>query len=209
MERTKYKNSSKIEVIPTNEIKVNFTKVSKTKNGIRLLIDISLNKPVPKTKQNRAKDIILYNNIKKIYLSEGPFQGKNCPTVQERTRKYLPLANQLAKTVLTKKNMKYPQSQINQWADEIRRLAELTKISYERIEKALDWYEDHIGGEYIPTIESGYSLRKKFLALENAMDREKTSFSNGKPKSKYIGGRKYDLCPDGQYRNVHGELYIE
>jgi hypothetical protein len=105
--------------------------------------------------------------------------------------------------------MKYPISQINQWADEIRRLSETFKLSYERIEKVLDWYEDNIGGEYVPVVESGFALRKKFSALENAMEREKHPFSNGKPKSKFIGGRKYDLCPDGQYRNIHGELYIE
>ena len=45
---------------------------------------------------------------------------------------------------------------------------------------ALKFYQENIGDEYIPVIESGKSFRSKFLKLENAIQRE-----NPRKKRKY------------------------
>ena len=51
-----------------------------------------------------------------------------------------------------------------------------------RINEALDFYEDHIGDKYIPVIESGAALRKKFTSLENAAKRNNNK-SNKKKRT--------------------------
>ena len=60
---------------------------------------------------------------------------------------------------------------LTSWANEIRKLVEIDGVSIQRVETALDWYEENIGGQYIPVIESGSSLRNKFIKLEDAMRR--------------------------------------
>jgi hypothetical protein len=62
------------------------------------------------------------------------------------------------------------------------------------VQKALDWYEIYKGGEYIPVIESGSSLRDKFVKLENAMERNAHNYKIT-PKYKLAktdGHKQYD-----------------
>lgn len=115
------------------------------------------------TKETLPHNIIIDN--KKISLSEN---GKS-------SNKFLPLAEHLARIIRTKKNIKVTTPQLKSWANEIRKLSEMNSVPYERIKVALRWYKKNIGGEYIPVIESGYSLRMKFMKLESAMDREEMS----------------------------------
>jgi hypothetical protein len=44
-------------------------------------------------------------------------------------------------------------------------------ISPERISSALNWYRSHAGEPYVPVIESGSSLKDKFIKLEDAVTR--------------------------------------
>ena len=106
--------------------------------------------------------------------------GNKKPSIKERNKQYLPLANMLARIIQTNKNIKHTTSQLNTWANEIRQLEENNGISYHRIKDALRWYKKNIGGEFIPVIESGNSLRNKFMKLEWAM----------KNKNKKNGGTK-------------------
>lgn len=94
------------------------------------------------------------------------------PSAKERSKKYLPLAEQLSEIIRTKKNVKTTARQLSSWANEIRILVESNGVDYDRIQTVLNWYADHIGEEYIPVIESGNSLRHKFLRLEDAMKRQ-------------------------------------
>jgi hypothetical protein len=110
----------------------------------------------------------------------------------ERNKKYLPLAQQLAKTILTKKNIKNTTQKINQWAHEIRMLEELNEVGYNRIQEVLNWYEKNMGGDYIPVVESGYSLRMKFSRLEDAMNRK--PIKTKKP-DKFVDGIRYIYDP--------------
>ena len=105
--------------------------------------------------------------------------GTSKPSTQERNKEYVPLASKLADVVQSSKNVKVNQTKIKSWSNEIRKIVESDGVNPERIEGALDWYQENIGGEYTPVIESGASLRDKFIRLEEAIKR-----GNGKPKSK-------------------------
>jgi hypothetical protein len=95
--------------------------------------------------------------------------------MKDKLASFLPLAKKLAETVQSSKNIKVSQTKLTSWANEIRKLSQVEGVEPARIEKALDWYADHIGGQYIPVIESGSSLRTKFVKLEEAMKRDGVS----------------------------------
>jgi hypothetical protein len=91
---------------------------------------------------------------------------------EERNKDYLQYSQKLSEIIRTNKNYKHTTSQIKSWSNDFRRLVEENDVAVERIEKALNWYEKNIGGEYIPVIESGKSFRDKFSKLESAMKRK-------------------------------------
>jgi len=93
-------------------------------------------------------------------------------SVKNRTKEYLPLASKLADVIKQNKNINTPPQRLHSWSNDIRKLSEQDGVDFPRIEKALDWYQDNIGGEYIPVIESGATLRSKFVKLEDAMKRQ-------------------------------------
>lgn len=130
----------------------------------------------------------------------------NISPAKNRTKEYLPLAQYLSEIIHTKKNIDHTPSQINAWAEDIRKLVEGNKVPYERIDKALQWYEKNIGGSFIPVIESGYSLKNKFSKLEDAMGRKDYSLLS---ISKQITreGEIWFLRNDGKYYNRKGILY--
>lgn len=85
---------------------------------------------------------------------------------------YLPLAEQLSTIIQSNKHIHHTPSQVSSWAREIYHLITQHQVSEKRITKALDWYADHIGEKYVPVIESGRSLREKFIKLEAAIERD-------------------------------------
>jgi hypothetical protein len=91
---------------------------------------------------------------------------------QDKNSRYVPLAERLASIIRSHKRINVTSQKIVSWANEIRKLVEIDGVSIQRVETALDWYEENIGGEYIPVIESGSSLRSKFINLEHAMRRD-------------------------------------
>lgn len=113
-------------------------------------------KPFPKSKRNIPN------------IEEEPAPN---PSITDRTELFLPLAEQLADIVKSVKNVSTPAQRLKQWANEIRKLSETSKINPARIKRALDWYANNVGGEFIPVIESGSSLRDKFTRLEDAIKR--------------------------------------
>jgi hypothetical protein len=86
---------------------------------------------------------------------------------------FLPLATFLSKIIEEKKEVKHTTAQIQSWTKEISKLIEINEVSMERIKTALRWYKDHCKDDYVPVIESGSSLRSKFIKLEAAMERSK------------------------------------
>jgi len=81
-------------------------------------------------------------------------------------------ATKLAKIVQSQKNVKTNPTKLNSWANEMRLLNEQEGVSKHRMTAALKWYRDHVGGQYVPVIESGKSFRDKFVKIEAAMQRD-------------------------------------
>lgn len=92
------------------------------------------------------------------------------------------LAEKLKDIVCSHKGIKINGQKINGWANSIRLMVEMDGIDSKRIDVALDEYAKIVGAQYVPDIQSGDSLRKKFLNLEAAIKRVK----NGESK-KYSG----------------------
>ncbi len=111
-------------------------------------------------KNTKDKNIILFSDL------NSKIEGK-----QDKNSRYVPLAEKLASIIRKNKRINVTSQRIASWANEIRKLVETDGVSIQRVETALDWYEDNIGGQYIPVIESGSSLRSKFIKLEDAMRR--------------------------------------
>jgi len=130
------------------------------------------------------KNIKSNNNIKlhsprQKSLEEDDFSKSKKPPILERNKSYLPICSKLNKIIRSKKNIRHTPAQLRSWSNEVRKLVEGNKVSIDRINQVLNWYENTIGKEYIPVVESGYSLREKFIRLENAMKRD----SNYKEKN--------------------------
>ena len=156
----------------------------------------------PKISKGLYKDT-KNKETKKIIFTEQNSSGK--VTLQKRNEIYLPIVKYLSKTSQTNKNIQHTSSQLKTWSNDIRRLVENNKVSIKRIKEVLKWYKQNIGGEYIPVIESGSSLREKFTRLEDAMQRGTGHHS--KPSSIIESGRKWYLEADGEYYNKDREMF--
>ena len=134
-------------------------------------------------------------------------KGKNTISAKIRNKKYLPLAEKLSAIICEAKNVRHSKKQIMAWADPIRKLVETNGVDYSRVEKVLDWYKENIDGEFIPRIETGYALRQKFIALEDAMKRQNTvkqpkQFTNSLPPEP----GEYDWVDEIARKNVRERI---
>ena len=137
--------------------------------------------------QDPSVSIGLYNKNKNNKNKNNKIYISSSDSSQEKEEQFLPLAIYLSKIIQKKKNINHTKNQLSSWAKSIRLLAEQNKISIPRIKKALKWYYENIGAPYVPEIESGASLRDKFLKLENAMSRD-TNNLNKTQKENYDPG---------------------
>gem|GEM_PF-2797081 len=126
------------------------------------------------------------NFINKISNNKNISVGTS-PTGRDRSNEtFKPLAILLGEIVSSKKNVNITGQKINSWANSIRLMNSADGISYERIEKALKWYEQHHSDEYVPVIESGSTLREKFIRLEAAIERGSSTRRNSR-SSGFVG----------------------
>lgn len=126
-----------------------------------------LHPPMQKTAHNKTSSIIT-NTSNEVLDYNKTIPTKKIPKIENT---FLPLANQLKDIIQTKKNITITRPQLREWSKCIRQLSEQSNIPPERIKHALDWYTDNIGIMYVPVIESGKSLKEKFLKLEAALER--------------------------------------
>ena len=199
MERTRGSNSP--------ELKIESSKVSLINGEIKIQLNLSVKTLTVGGPTNLQQSNIIYSNNKKNTLLEVKTDPPTVKEKDERIKDFMPLAKRLYHVIKIKKNIKYSATQIKSWADEIRRLTERNGISYERIKTVLDWYTDNILGEYVPVIESGYSLRKKFLRLEESMKRDLEP--SKEVKIRIIDGKSYTKDKKGVWRNSAGEWLEE
>lgn len=117
--------------------------------------------------ENQSLDSISNDFDSNNNQTDIPSKTKN----DEIISRFIPYSKQLANIIQTSKNITITSNQIKTWARSIHQLHKLG-ISLSRIKTALEWYNDHIGGEYVPVIESGSSFKEKFTKLESAIKRE-------------------------------------
>lgn len=108
--------------------------------------------------------------------------------IEEQEKEYLPLAKQLRRIVKANRKIEIPMNQVISWTKPIRLLETTKKVSYDRIQAGLDWYEDHIGEYCVPEIYCGDSFKAKFIKLEAAIERSKQDRKQTKPANT-IGSR--------------------
>jgi hypothetical protein len=122
-----------------------------------------------------------------VKSKEGEEQNKTYIRLARRLRRIVESANRITSATKT-----------NQWPDQFRKLHNVDKIPLLQINKVLDWYEEHIGQQYVPECFCATSFRSKFPKLELSITRSEKQ----KPTSDWRSKRKY-LNPPGTYgRNV-------
>jgi len=99
-------------------------------------------------------------------------------------------------------------SAIKAWEKLCRRRTTLVCPTWEEIKSAIleqKKTEQWKNPQYIPYPATWLN---QYRWLNDPKDMKAQDFSHKKPFITYEG-RRFDLCPDGRYRNVHGEIYIE
>lgn len=127
------------------------------------------------------------------------------PDLEEKNEYYLPYVQRLAQIVFSapgamrsKQKVQLDAARTKQWVNEIRLLCDKDGVTTNKLDRVLDWYADHIGGEFVPEVESASSLRKKWLKLLAAIERSKN-----KPSKKPGGSMNdYASANHGQYKNI-------
>jgi hypothetical protein len=140
----------------------------------KLIIRKPENSIIINNNTNNTKEIKL-NNKTKDNIVEGSKR-----TSTDRNKTYIPIAELLAMIIQQKKNIKVDKRKLNTWSNSIRQLVERDGVESRRIRIALRWYKHHWGDDFVPVIESGQSLRDKFLRLESAIERSKSTPVNSK-----------------------------
>ena len=102
------------------------------------------------------------------------------PDLEEKNEPYLPYVSRLAQIIYStpgaarsKQKNQLDAARTKQWVNEIRLLCDKDGVTTNKLTRVLDWYADHIGGEYIPVVESASSLRRKWPNLLAAIERSK------------------------------------
>jgi len=127
------------------------------------------------------------------------------PDLEEKNEPYLPYVQRLAQIVCSapgvmrsKQKVQLNAARTKQWVNEIRLLCDKDGVTTNKLNRVLDWYADHIGGEFIPEVQSAGALRKKWPKLLAAIERGKN-----KP-SKQIGKKpdSHIQAEPGKYAGV-------
>ena len=128
-------------------------------------------------KNNTSKEVltIYKNNTSKEVLTVAPKGALESDLVS------IKFANEIANIVSSNKHIHITPHKIKNWAQSIDQLIKRERIHPSRIRKALAWYKIHNKDEYVPVIESGKSLREKFIRLEDAIKRSNSNITNSPP----------------------------
>lgn len=180
-------------------------------NFIALISNVGLNlsetKPLDLSKTKGLIKEPIIKDKKEIYKEKSnDFLNSDLQPIN-KNKLYLPIAKDLADIITSKKKIRILPKTIPSWADEIRKLVTENQIPIKRVTTALEWYKENIGGNYVPVIESGKSLREKFLKLEAAIKRDDTPEETKPPK--YFDNMAYDYDPKRKwwFNRGNGDRY--
>lgn len=154
------------------------------------------------TEENQSLNTICPNSqiIEKSIRTIHPEPTPDIPPV-DPLEEFLPLAHQLANIIQSNKRITIPLHQRQSWALSIRRLCSSVHINPGRVKRALDWYADHAGEPYVPVIESGQTLRDKFLKLEAAIERDHPGNNRGQRDTRPTQSQ-HEVIEPNKYANV-------
>lgn len=126
---------------------------------------------------------------------------------EEQIDQCLPIAEKLKQVVTSKSRIKIKPSQVYSWASQIRLLWVSDRINIARIERAVNWYMENYEDEYTPVIESGNSLRDKFIRLEAAMERSKKAIRKQAPSKPAPYTLPLNECDEQEYHDRMMEFF--
>lgn len=144
------------------------------------------------------------DKVKRVKRGKNEMKNKQ----DEKLSQFKPLAEYLCDIIKTKKQINITPSRVESWTQDISRLCIADKVSKTRIRRVLHWYGKHIGEPFVPVVESGRTLREKFLRLESAMERDENGFNvTGKKPPKILSAGEYWYLNimDGCYYNDEGK----
>lgn len=136
-------------------------------------------------------------------FGEDPPKKEKKPSSKERSKKYLPVARYLSKIINQTKNITHTPKQLESWSNEIRRMVEDHSIDLGRIKTVLKWYSHNVGGQYVPVVESGASLRSKFIRLEASMERN--GYSSPAEPTEDVQFK--DVLPEGKAERFYNDVF--
>ncbi len=103
------------------------------------------------------------------------------PDLEEKNEQYLPYVQRLAQIACSapgvmhsKQKVQLDAARTKQWVNEIRLLCDKDGVTTNELTRVLDWYAEHIGGEFIPEVQSAGALRRKWPNLLAAIERGKS-----------------------------------
>lgn len=122
-----------------------------------------------KNSSNIKENLYKENEERNIKLFD--FNTNDEEVKDKNSRYYVPLTKKLASIIRKNEKINVTPQKIASWTKAIKNLVETDGVSIQRIQAALDWYEENIDGPYVPVIRNGFDLRNKFINLERAMRR--------------------------------------
>ena len=123
-------------------------------------------------KENEERNIKLFD----LNTNDEEVKDKN-------SRYYVPLTKKLASIIRKNEKINVSPQKIANWTKAIKMLVETDGVTIQRVQAALDWYEENIDDPYVPVIRNGFDLRNKFINLERAMRR--SGVTPGQPKANF------------------------
>jgi len=101
-----------------------------------------------------------------------PFFKKPKPATETTPNKFdNRAADELVKAIRQKRKLVIRYNKAK-WAKEFSRLRRLDKITPKRIKAAVEWYAENLSDRYTPRAYTAAEFRKKFLRIEDAMERK-------------------------------------
>ena len=132
-----------------------------------------------KNSSNIKKNLYKENEERNIKLFD--YHTNDEEAKDKNSRYYVPLTKKLASIIKKNEKINVTPQKIASWTKAIKNLVETDGVSIQRVQAALDWYEENIDDPYVPVIRNGFDLRNKFINLERAMRR--SGVTPGQPKA--------------------------